>query len=107
MNPIKTVSFPVAEMDIPVKPVHVDPGSIDSSMPLQRKLGEIVRAIQEAVGVKDIRLDYSVNRANGQIIVKVIDGKSGKTIREIPPSELVALAEAMKEFEGVLFDESI
>jgi len=107
MDPIKPISFPAVEMDMPVRSIHVDQEAKDSSVPLQRKLGEIVRAIQEEVGVKDVRLDYSVNKANGQIAVKVIDGKSGEIIREIPPHELLALAESMKEFAGILFDEKI
>jgi uncharacterized FlaG/YvyC family protein len=37
----------------------------------------------------------------------VLDGKSGKVIREIPPSELLALAESMMEFEGIIFDKKI
>jgi len=68
---------------------------------------EISRAIRQEVGGEDIRLKFSVDRPTGQIVVKVIDGKDGKVIREIPPSELLALAKSMKEFEGLIFDEHV
>ncbi len=107
MDPIKPISFPAVEMDIPVRAIHVDPGSKGSSAEEQKKLEEISRAIQEEVGVKDIRLNYSFNKPTGQVVVTVVDGKSGKVIREIPPQELLALAESMKEFEGIIFDKKI
>jgi flagellar protein FlaG len=65
------------------------------------------QALQEVTGVTDIKLQYSINSPNGQIAVKVFDRSTGKLIREIPARELLALAESMKELEGVLFDANI
>jgi flagellar protein FlaG len=107
MDPIKPISFPAVEMDIPVRAIHVDLGSKGSSAEEQKKLEEISRAIQKDVGMGDIRLNYSVNQPTGEIVVTVIDGQSGKVIREIPPQELLALAESMKEFEGLLFNKNV
>ena len=108
MSPIKPISFPVGEMDIPdPRSIHSDPGPKVSPVEGQNKLEEISRAIQEEVGVKDIRLNYSFNKPTGQVVVTVLDGKSGKVIREIPPHELLTLAESMKEFEGIIFDKKI
>jgi len=107
MDPIKPISFPTVGMDIPVSPVHVDPGSNGLSAEGQKKLEEISRAIQKDVGTGDIRLNYSVNQPTGDIVVTVLDGQSGKVIREIPPQELLALAESMKEFEGILFNKKV
>ena len=108
MNPIKPISFPIEEIDIPDhKSVPNDQGSKISSVGRQKKMEEISRAIQKEVGGGDIRLKYSLDRPTGQIVVKVIDGNSGKVIREIPPSELLALAQSMKELEGLLFDAHI
>ncbi len=109
MDPIRPIPFSVEEIDISKsRSIHMDhPGPKVSSVEAQKKLEEIFQAIQEEVGVKDIKLDYSVNKPTGQIVVKVIDGKSGKLLRQIPPSELLALAESMKEFEGILLDANI
>ena len=65
------------------------------------------RVLQEETGVADIKLQYSVNSPYGEIAVRVFDRSTGKLIREIPPRELLALAESMKELEGVLFDANI
>ena len=107
MDPIKPISFPPVEMDIPVRAIPVDQGSKGSSAEEQTQPEEISRAVQNEVGSEDIRLNYSVNQPTGDIVVTVIDGQSGKVIREIPPQELLALAESMKQFEGILFNKKV
>jgi flagellar protein FlaG len=107
MDPIKPISFPAVEMDVPVRSVHIDQGSQHSSAEEQKNLEAISRAIQKEGRVGDIRLNYSVNQPTGEIVVTVIDRQSGKVIREIPPQELLALAESMKEFEGILFNKNV
>jgi flagellar protein FlaG len=107
MDPIKPIFFPAVETDIPVRAIHVNPGSKGSSAEEQMKLEEISRAFQKDVGGGDIRLNYSVNQPTGEVVVTVLDGQSGKVIREIPPQELLALAESMKQFEGILFNKKV
>jgi flagellar protein FlaG len=107
MAPIKPISFPAVEVDIPSKSTHIDQGSENLSAEEQKNLEAMSRAIQEEVGVADIRLNYSVNRPTGEIVVTVIDGQTGKVIRQIPPQELLALAESMKEFEGIFFNKKV
>jgi flagellar protein FlaG len=71
-----------------------DPESIQQALDLLR----------EQIGVEDIDLSFSVDRSTGMILVKVLDGKTGEIIRQIPPSELVALTRSMKELRGFLFN---
>ena len=63
--------------------------------------------IQEDLGLADFKLNFSIDPATQTVVVKVIDAKTGKIVREIPLSELLALAKSMKELEGLLFDENI
>ena len=107
MAPIKPISFPAVEINIPVKSIHTDQGSEDLSAEQQKGLEAISQAIQEEVGVGDVRLNYSINQPTGEIVVTVIDGQTGKVIRQIPPEELLALAESMKEFEGIFFNKKV
>ena len=107
MDPIKPISFPLVEMNIPVRSIQTDQGSKDSAAEDQKNLEAISRAIQEEVGSEDIRLNYSVDQPTGEIVVTVIDGQTGKVIRQIPPQELLALAESMKEFESIFFDKKV
>ena len=107
MDPIKPLSFPAVKMDMPVRSIHVSQEAKDSSAEVQKNLEQVSQAIQQDLGGENIRLNYSLDSPTGQVVVKVVDGKSGKVIREIPPSELLALAASMKELEGIIFDKKI
>ena len=43
---------------------------------------------------------------NNQIIVKIVDGKTQKVVRQIPPEEVVSLKQAIQENLDVLADDS-
>jgi len=55
--------------------------------------------------VQDIQrnLDFSVDDSTGQVVVKVIDGDSGKLIRQIPSEELLRLSERLEDMRSLLF----
>lgn len=55
--------------------------------------------------VQDIQrnLDFSVDDSSGQVVVKVIDGDSGKLVRQIPSEELLRLSERLEDMRSLLF----
>ncbi len=55
--------------------------------------------------VQDIQrnLDFSVDDSTGQVVVKVMDGDSGKLIRQIPSEELLRLSERLEDMRSLLF----
>jgi flagellar protein FlaG len=68
---------------------------------------QVLEFIKDEMNVGDINLDISVDQSTGTILVKVVDGETGKVIREIPAPELVALARRMEELTGVLINDKI
>jgi flagellar protein FlaG len=53
------------------------------------------------------KLKFSINRELEQVVVKVIDSKTDKVIKEIPPEALQRLHQRMQEALGLLIDEEI
>lgn len=53
------------------------------------------------------KLQFSINRELGEVVVKVIDSETDKVIREVPPKELQQLHIRMREVIGLLFDQEI
>lgn len=55
--------------------------------------------------VQDLQrnLDFSVDDSSGQVVVKVIDGESGKLIRQIPSEDLLRLSERLEDMRSLLF----
>jgi flagellar protein FlaG len=57
--------------------------------------------------VFDKKLQFVVDHASNQVIVKVIDKETDKVIKELPPEELQRLYNNLKETIGFLFDERV
>jgi len=95
-------------------PAEPGPGRIESppraaDSPTQEKGAErITRLLQQNLGIPDIQFNYSVHKPTGTIVVKVINKDSGEVIREIPPEELLAIAECIiQELHGLFYDQKI
>ncbi len=74
----------------------------------ERQAEKIVQFLQENLGGFNVKFQYSFSKPTGITVVKVINGDSGEVVREIPPKELVALAESIAEqLHGLLYDENI
>jgi len=74
---------------------------------IDMKLETLVSELQNVASALDRRLSFSVNRDLGQVVVKVIDRKTDKVIKELPPEELQRLHVRIREAIGLLIDEEI
>jgi len=46
-------------------------------------------------------LEFSVNKASGKTVIKVIDRETGKVIRQIPPKYMLSLAQTLQETQAL------
>jgi len=112
MDPIRVIGNSISRQPpVPVESAPVPAASRpepSAPRPQARTAEKITKILQENLGITDVKLDYSVHKATGNIVVKVINNESGKVIREIPPNELLAIAESIiEEIHGLLYDEQI
>lgn len=49
-------------------------------------------------------LDFSVDNSTGEVVVKVIDGESGKLVRQIPTEEVLKLSKQLDDFRSLMFE---
>jgi uncharacterized FlaG/YvyC family protein len=66
---------------------------------------EAVEKLRSAGDLFNKRLDFRVDEATNRIVVKVIDTRTDKVIKEIPPEQLLHLAAKIQEMIGLLVDE--
>ena len=71
------------------------------------KIGRVAQAMDEYVKSHARDLKIEVTQGTGDIMVRVIATEDGRTIREIPPKELVNMAAKMEEMIGILFNEKV
>ncbi len=83
--------------DLPQKPA-------DGPDATQEKIEQIAQAMENYVSSIQRDLKIQVHKDTGSLMVKIISAEDGKTIREIPPEELLDLAAKMDEMLGALFD---
>ena len=111
MDPITKI-FPSFSIPEKVAPVQANPSQTSQEQKkkdsdLQATMDQVSSRIHETLGMIDFKLNFSVDPDTQTIIARVINGQTGKIIREIPPPELLALAKSMKKLEGLFVDDKI
>ncbi len=67
---------------------------------------EIVTSeLQTVANLLNRRLKFSINDELGQVVVRVIDTRTDKVIKELPPEALQRLHVRIREAVGLLIDE--
>jgi len=82
------------EADLPADPART-----------AEKLRERLREIHEKGYLRELRMDVEIERDLGLVMVKIIDARTDKVIRTVPPREQVEFARKMEAFLGLLFDQ--
>src|SRR5690606_11312732 len=72
----------------------------------EQKLGveEAVERIRAQVQTLQRNLNFSVDDSTGEVVVQVLDGDSGKVVRQIPSEDILRLAERLDEMRSLLFE---
>ena len=70
--------------------------------PTEHQVLAAVKAVQATVEplAKDLR--FSVDKASGRIIVKVMDSQTNTVLCQIPSKEILAMAHALDKLQGLL-----
>lgn len=71
----------------------------------QEEIQGALDQLNSAVSVFHRSVRFNLHHDSGQVQVNVVNTDSGKVIREIPPSEVLDMAERIRDFIGVLLDE--
>jgi len=67
-------------------------------------VGEAVERIRTQVQTLQRNLNFSVDDSTGEVVVQVLDGDSGKVLRQIPSEDILRLAERLDEMRSLLFE---
>jgi len=71
---------------------------------LKKELQKVTEELNKALNPLSTSLKFQFNDKIEELMVKVIDTKDNKVIREYPPKEALELMEKMREIVGLLFD---
>ena len=81
-----------------------------STPPSQQELSVAVAELNSQLQSVERNLQFSIDDASGQTVVKVVDSETQELIRQIPSEELLRISERLKEQQesnpGLIFEVS-
>ncbi len=73
----------------------------EPSTPNRNELSTTVKSLNDLAAHLRRELRFDIDEASGRTIINVVDADTDELIRQIPPEEIVALAEHFEDFQGV------
>jgi flagellar protein FlaG len=70
----------------------------------QEQIAAAVQELNAAMKVVNTNLSFSVDTITKQTVVTVTDAQTHEVIRQIPPEDMLKVADRIAELLGVLFD---
>ncbi len=77
----------------------------EEPLPQEVSLEEMVKSVEETAGAFSTSLSFTIDESSGRPVIIVSDRETGKTIRQIPPKEMLRLTKTMNEIAGIIFHE--
>lgn len=66
-----------------------------------------VKNLNSELEQRHISLNFSIDDESESLVVQVVESKSGKIIRQIPPEDILALRKRLEELTGIMFDTEV
>lgn len=102
----ESVSFPLRRPD-PAAPTGQTgaaslPAESDKTPISREQLENATQKVQKFVEARSAELQFSIDEASGTQIVRVFDVSTKELIRQIPSQEMVDMAAALDQLQGLL-----
>lgn len=89
---------------VPVELVHAvrEPRAVPSSEELKQAVQDANQAMQNLAS----DLEFSIDEDSERTVVKVVDRATGEVIRQIPSEEMLEIAKALDQAQGLLLSQT-
>lgn len=85
---------------VPVSAPAPAPAAVDPA-----KLAEAIAAVQRFVQNTTENLNFSVDKTTGKTVVQLVNADTGEVLRQIPSEEMLSIAQALGQMQGLLLRE--
>ncbi|MCP1651234.1 flagellar protein FlaG [Pseudomonas sp. GD04087] len=83
---------------------EVQPADAASAADKRGQIDSAVKSMQSYAQSVTRNLNFSIDDSTGEVVVKVIDGESGKVVRQIPSEEVLKLAAQLDDMRSLMFE---
>jgi flagellar protein FlaG len=74
--------------------------------PSRKEVDAAVESANHAPNVAAHNLKFRVDEQSDRVVIKVVDKETGETVREIPPEEMLAIADSIERYQkGLLLSQ--
>jgi flagellar protein FlaG len=107
-SPLPDVANVAAHQPAVVDNTHEAPKAVSATKDQDRKVPDkldvqqAVDKLSNFVASRQSELSFSIDKASGSQIVKVLDTQTKQVIRQFPSEEVVAIAQALDKLQGLL-----
>lgn len=91
---------PSAPVELPAKAVQQTKGAVNAD-----SLRHATEKINQTIRMMNSNLQFTVDQDTGMDVVKVVDTESKVVIRQFPSEEVLAIAKALDQLQGLLIRE--
>lgn len=91
-----------------ISPIQVQEQNAQNAATQDQMLQQLMGKVEQNFDkLQTVGLQFTQHKATGRTIIKVIEEKSGKVIREIPPESFLDVVAKLNQMIGILFDERV
>ncbi|MDR3560139.1 MAG: flagellar protein FlaG [Negativicutes bacterium] len=94
--------------DPSIKATATDTGDAKAAAEISpENLGDVTEALNKFLQSLNTGIQFKVYDKTKQLIVQVVDQKTGQVLKEFPPHQLLDTLAAIREYVGVLLDKKV
>ena len=84
-------------------PVRTDESASASGQPVDAgELASAIEKVQDFTKTLANELKFNIDEDSGQMVVKIVDSATDEVIRQIPSEEMLEIAKALDQIQGLL-----
>ncbi|MGA8864736.1 MAG: flagellar protein FlaG [Gallionella sp.] len=84
------------------------PNNAQATQPTNAQIQSAVDKINEAMQQANTGVEFSIDQASDKTLVKVVDTKTGETIKQFPSKEMLAISQSIDQFQkGLLIKQNV
>ena len=100
-SPVVAVSVPQTG-SVPAEPAQVAQPPVASqpaAQPSNAQIQSAVDKINQAMLQTNTGVEFSIDSDSNRTVVKVVDSKTGDTIKQFPSKEMIAISQSIDQFQ--------
>jgi len=101
-SPVVSASAPQtdsAPVTLPQKAAMSPAANTNTAQPSGAQLLSAVDKLNQAMRQSNTGLEFSIDSESKKTLIKVVDSKTGETIKQIPSKEVIAISQALDRFQ--------